>query len=381
MISRKLENSVKIGLRQFPVCAILGSRQVGKTTLAKQVADALFPDNHVHLDLENPSDLNRLSEPQFYLERQRGKLVIIDEIQRKPELFPLLRVLADRDGYRFLILGSSSPALLKQSSESLAGRIEYLELPPLTLAEVGPDPGNLDAVWLRGGYPKSYLAAGEEESYRWRSAFVQAYLERDLPQLGIRAPAPTLRRFWQMTAHFHGQIWNSQKVAQGLDITSPTAKSYLDILEHTFVVRVLQPYVPNVKKRLVKSPKVYFRDTGLLHHALDILGQETLLGHPILGASWEGFAAEQIIRRAPPFSRFYFYRTSGGAEVDLVEIRPDRKPILYEMKHSLSPSAGRGLRSAMDDLDPEAVYLVYPGKETYPLDARIAVLSLLQQES
>ena len=379
MLARILAQSVPNCLNQFPVCAIVGSRQVGKTTLAKTVAEELFPGNHVHLDLENPQDLGRLSEPQFYLEKQRGKLVIIDEIQRKPGLFPLLRFLVDQGGYRFLILGSSSPELMKQSSESLAGRIEYLELPPLTVREVGADRTKLDALWLRGGYPRSYLAPTEEDSFRWRSAFVQTFLERDLPQFGIRVAAPALRRFWQMTAHFHGQLWNAQKIAQSMDITSPTTKHYLDILENTFILRVLQPYAPNLKKRLVKSPKVYFRDTGLLHHALDILSPEALLGHPALGASWEGFAVEQIIRQAPSFSRFYFYRTAGGAEADLVEIRPDKKPVLYEMKHSLSPTPSRGLRSAMADLDPERTNLVYPGADSYPMGERLHVLSLLPE--
>jgi uncharacterized protein len=380
MIPRELAKSVKKSLEQFPVCAVIGSRQVGKTTLAIQVAEELYPGRHVRLDLENPQDLNRLSEPQLYLERHRGKLILIDEVQRKPDLFPLLRFLADQGGYHFFLLGSSSPELMRQSSESLAGRIEYLELPPLTLEETGLVAGNRDALWLRGGYPKSYLAPDDDSSYRWRSAFVQTFLERDLPQFGIRVPAATLRRFWQMTAHFHGQIWNAQKIAQSMDISSPTSKHYLDILEHTFILRTLQPYVPNVKKRLVKSPKVYFRDSGLLHHALDVMSHEALLGHPTLGASWEGFAVEQIIRRAPGFSRFFFYRTAAGAEVDLVEIRPDRKPILYEMKHSLSPKPTRGLRSAMQDLASAAVYLVYPGSESYPIEPGIKVLSLLQSE-
>ncbi len=378
MISRLLAKSVKKSLEQFPVCAVIGSRQVGKTTLANQVAEELYPGRHVRLDLENPQDLNRLSEPQIYLERYRGKLILIDEVQRKPDLFPLLRFLADQGEYHFLILGSSSPELMRQSSESLAGRIEYIELPPFTLEETGMTAINRDTLWLRGGYPKSYLSHDDELSFRWRSAFVQAFLERDIPQFGIRIPAATLRRFWQMVAHFHGQIWNAQKIAQSMDISSPTSKHYLDILENTFILRTLQPYAPNVKKRLVKSPKVYFRDSGLLHHALDILSHEALIGNPVLGASWEGFAVEQIIRRAPGFSRFYFYRTAAGAEVDLVEIRPDRKPILYEMKHSLSPRPSKGLRSAMQDLSPDTVYLVYPGLESYPIEAGMTVLSLLQ---
>ncbi len=393
MYARDLGQSIQKSLKQFPVCAIIGSRQVGKTTLAKEIAKTTFPDNFLHLDLENPQDLNRLSEPQLYLEKHQGKLVIIDEIQRRPELFPLLRYLVDQGNFHFLILGSASPELMKQSSESLAGRIEYLELPPLTLHEIDAgravmavdagrtkmDAGRdeMHALWLRGGYPRSYLADGDEESFRWRNAFVQTFLERDLPQFGIRIPAPTLRRFWQMLAHFHGQVWNAQKIAQSMDVSSPTAKHYLDILENTFILRVLQPYAPNVKKRLVKSPKVYFRDSGLLHHSLDIQSVEGLMGNAALGASWEGFASEQIIRRAPSFSKFYFYRTSGGAEVDLVEIRPDHRPILYEMKYSLAPKPSRGLHSAMEDLNPEAVHIVYPGVESYALDKSIQAMALL----
>jgi uncharacterized protein len=231
---------------------------------------------------------------------------------------------------------------------------------------------------LREGYPKSYLASDDDSSYRWRNAFVQTFLERDLPQFGIFTPAPTLQRFWQMAAHFHGQIWNAQRIAQSMDISSPTSKHYLDILAHTFILRTLQPYAANTKKRWIKSPKVYFRDSGLLHHALDILSHEALLGHPSLGASWEGFVVEQIIRQAPSFSRFYFYRTAAGAEVDLVEIRPDRKPILYDMRYSLSPKTTKGLRSAMQDLESDTVYLVYPGSETYSIEREITFLSLLQ---
>ncbi len=377
MIERSIVSQICQCLSQFPVCAIVGSRQVGKTTLAKSLVEESYADNYVHLDLENPQDLNRLSDPHLYLEKQRGKLVLIDEIQRKPELFPLLRYLVDQGGYQFLILGSSSPELMKQSSESLAGRIDYLELNPLLMEEVGGGVAGMEKLWLRGGYPLSYLSADETASFRWRSAFIQTFLERDLPQLGIRIPAPMLRRFWQMAAHFHGQLWNSQKIAQSMDISGPTSRHYLDILENTFLMRVLQPYSPNIKKRLVKSPKVYFRDSGLFHYALDILSFDALQDNPNLGSSWEGFAVEQIIRRAPPFSRFYFYRTAAGAEVDLVEIRPDSKPILYEMKYSLAPKPDRGLYSAMQDMGAEAAYLIYPGTESYPIGSGITVQSLL----
>lgn len=328
------------------------------------------------LDLENPQDLNKLSDPQLYFEKHRGKLIIVDEIQRKPDLFPLLRHLVDQGNYHFLILGSSSPELLKQSSESLAGRIEYLELSPFIWNEVGLGRTEMNLLWLRGGYPRSYLAKSDEESFRWRQAFMQTFLERDLPQLGIRISANALRRFLQMIAHSNGQILNMHKIAQSMDLTAPSTKHYLDILEHTFILRVLQPFSPNLKKRLIKSPKVYFRDTGLLHYVLNLLTSEGLLGHMGLGASWEGFAIEQIIRGASPFSKFFFYRTAGGAEVDLVEIRPDEPPILYEMKYSLTPKASKGLHSAILDLKAKKTYLVYPGTESYPVDKNIEVMPL-----
>ncbi len=376
MIPRKLAFSIKDSVNLFPVCAIIGSRQVGKTTLAKAIGEEVFPGQYVLLDLENPQDLNRLIEPQIYFARHRNQLIIIDEIQRKPDLFSLIRFLVDQGDYHFLILGSAAPALMKQSSESLAGRIEYLELTPFYLEEIGNDPTSLDSLWLRGGYPRSYLAQSDEESFRWRNAFTQTFLERDLPQLGIKISASQLRRFWQMNAHFHGQIWNGQKIAQSLDISAPTVKNYLGILEQTFILRVLQPYENNLKKRLIKSPKVYFRDSGLLHQSLDILTIEGLMGHTVIGSSWEGFVIEQIIRSASNFSKFYFYRTSGGAEVDLVELLPNKDPIIYEIKYSLSPKTTKGLYSSIKDLNPSKVFLVYPGKESYPIDSGIEVLSI-----
>lgn len=378
MVFREFENAVKRSLSNFPVTALIGSRQVGKTTLARSVGASAYQENPVHLDLENPRDLAKLSDPISYLERQAGKLVILDEIQRCPEIFPVLRVLADAGGYRFLILGSSSPELMRQSSESLAGRINYLELPPFSLGEIGATPQGQETLWTRGGYPRSYLAPDGTASLEWRRAFIRTFLERDLPQFGIRVPAPTLRRFWSMAAHHHGRIWNGSTFAQSLDISVPTAKHHLDILQRTFILRVLEPFLPNLKKRLVKSPKIYFRDSGLLHEALDLPDMDSLSGHPSVGASWEGFAIEQIIRRAPMFSRFHYYRTQAGAEVDLVESRPGKKPILYEMKYSTAPKVGKGLRSAMEDLDPEKVFVVHPGRDSFPMDERIEALSLLE---
>ncbi len=393
-IKRKLSSQIQMGLKQFPVCAVLGSRQVGKTTLAKKLAQdsienmELHYQQSIHLDLENPADLNRLTDPQIYLEKHQGKLIVIDEVQRRPDLFPLLRYLVDQGQYKFLLLGSSSSELIRHSSESLAGRMITIELPPFSLDEVLTDKKEnlnqkkiLERLWLRGGYPLSYLAQNEEQSYTWRGAFTQAYLDRDLPQLGVNIAAPMIRRFWQMIAHFHGQIWNASKVAQSMDISGPTCKRYLDLMEQSHILRILPSYSVNLKKRLIKAPKVYFLDSGLLHHALDLMSLEALMGHPGLGASWEGFAIEQIIRRAgvnSPHSRFYYYRTVGGAEVDLVEIRPDSAPILYEMKFSLSPKPGRGLRSAMDDLRPQEVYLVYPGTESYSFEKSISILSLFE---
>ena len=286
MIDRKLKASIKESLRSFPAVGIIGARQVGKTTLAKMLADE-SSQNTVYLDLELPSDLAKLEEAELYLKQYTNSLVIIDEIQRRKDLFPVLRALVDSDRKpgRFLILGSASPVLIKQSSESLASRIYYHELSPFCFDEIGPSKDNNNKLWSRGGYPESFLAASEQISSQWREMFIQTHLERDIPNLGIRVPASTLRRFWQMLAHCHGQLWNAIKIGNSLGIDPKTTRRYLDILQDTFMVRQLQPYHSNTKKRLVKSPKIYLRDSGLLHCLLRIHSYDDLLGHPVAGPS------------------------------------------------------------------------------------------------
>ncbi|MCX5644741.1 MAG: ATP-binding protein [Phycisphaerae bacterium] len=369
MIKRSLENDILASLGQFPAVGIIGSRQVGKTTLARMIAESRS-EKAVYLDLERPSDLAKLGDAELYLRSVADSLVVIDEIQRRPDLFPVLRSLIDeqRRPGRFLILGSASPALLKQSSESLAGRIVYHELKPFDLQEVGALPENLSRLWNRGGYPESFLAESDSASLKWREAFIQTYLERDIPNLGLHIPAVTLRRFWLMLAHCQGQLWNASKVAGSLGVDSKTARRYLDLLEDTFMVRQLQPLHINLKKRLVKSPKIYLRDTGLLHALYEIQTNEQLLGHPAAGASWEGWCVEQVLSVVRPSTAACFYRTSAGAEINLVLQPPGgESPIAVEAKFSLDPRPAKGFWSALDDLQPARSFVVYPGTEFYPL--------------
>ncbi len=368
MILRRLQPEIETSLERFPVTALLGARQVGKTTLAKVIArerrNALF------LDLERPSDLARLADPELYLSGHADKLVVLDEIQRKPEIFPVLRALVDehRVPGRFLILGSAAPELLRQSSESLAGRIRYLELGPLLLAELENPASAWREHWLRGGYPGSWLAPDRERSLQWRDAFIQTHLERDVPGFGIRVPAVTLRRFWRMIAHAHGQLWNASRMAVNMQVTAPTAGHYLDILEQTFMVRRLQPWHANLGKRLVKSPKVYLRDSGLLHALLGIGDDETLSAHPAVGASWEGWALEQVLGNVPETWRPFFFRTSAGAEIDLVLERPGTDgPVAVEFKYSSAPKVEKGFWIGMQDVGARRGYVVAPVKEPYPV--------------
>jgi len=373
MIKRLLKESVEKSLTKYPVVGILGSRQVGKTTLAKMIKDRM-KRKVIYLDLELPSDLNKLQDPEFYLSRFEDTLVIIDEIQRMRSLFPLLRALVDRNrsAGRFLILGSASPELIRHSSESLAGRIIYHELSPFSLSEINSE--NIQKLWLRGGYPESYISRNNDESYVWREAFIKSYLETDIPQLGIRIPAQQLRRFWTMIAHSHGQLWNASKIAGSLGISAPTVMSYLDILEETFIVRQLRPYYSNIKKRLIKSPKVYIRDSGLLHALLNISTLDDLHGHPSLGSSWEGFVVEQILRILPERWQAYFYRTGAGAEIDLVLFDGKHKPVAVEIKYSVSPKLERGFWNAYVDLSCKKGFVLYPGEESYPLGRNVATL-------
>lgn len=359
-------------LAQFPAVALLGPRQVGKSTLARAIApDAVF------LDLERPADLAKLQDAESYLASMADRLVIIDEIQRMPELFPVLRVLIDqqRSPGRFLLLGSASPALRRQSAESLAGRIEYLELAPFTLDEVGATPENQKRLLLRGGFPESYLAASDKASLRWRHAFIQTFLEQDIPLLGIRIPASQLRRFWLMLAHLHGKIWNASQIAASMGMNVSSMRHYLDILADTFMVRVLPPYHVNISKRLVKSPKTYIRDSGLLHALLGLGTYDDLLSHPVVGASWEGMVIEHLVYNAEPGSHGYFYRTAAGAELDLLI---DSPPNLhgYEVKFGLAPKLGKGYHHAIADLGLESGHVVYSGEENYRLSGDAIAISL-----
>ena len=379
MIARKCLAKIIDSLKKFPVVGLVGSRQVGKTTLSRLLNEQLLGKGIVYLDLERPSDFEKIREPELYLESVSDKLVVLDEIQRKPDLFPLLRALVDnnRVNARFLILGSASPDLIKHSSESLAGRIIYHELSPLLMDELGDRVFDINMLWLRGGYPLSFLAESNSDSFSWREAFIQTYIERDIPQLGIRIPASTIHRFWMMLAHCHGQLWNASKIAESLGVTAPSVRHYLDILQDTYMIRQLQPYFTNKKKRLVKSPKVYIRDSGLLHSLLGIEEFDDLQAHPVIGSSWEGFVMEQIIGIVPKKWAYFFYRTNAGAEIDLVLFPPGgNKAILIEIKYSLTPRPKRGFWNVLEDISYQTAYIIYPGKEKYPIKKDVFVLPL-----
>jgi len=386
MINRDLLKKLHESLAVFPAVGLVGPRQVGKTSLARQLAFDLTQAGQrtLMLDLERPSELAKLAEPELYLEPLADHLVILDEIQLQPNLFPVLRSLIDahRRPSRFLLLGSASPTLIQHSSETLAGRIEFLELAPLNLQEIMaearmPNVENLaKTLWNRGGFPDSYLANSDAASLRWRDAFIRSYLERDIPQLGIRVSAATLRRFWLMLAHHHGQIWNASTLAGSLGITAPSVRHYLDILESTFMVRVLQPYSANLGKRLIKSAKVYLRDSGVLHALLNLPNHDALLGHPILGASWEGWVIEQILAQAPEGSRPSFFRTASGNEIDLLLELPGGQLCAIEIKHSAAPKLGKGFNEVLDSLKLENGFVVAPINEPYSLSKRARVLPL-----
>ena len=360
-------------LRRYPVVGIVGARQVGKSTLARQVAEE--SDEAELFDLEDPTDLARLADPSLALRPHRG-LVVLDEVQRCPELFPLLRVLVDRPGppARFLVLGSASPELLRQGSETLAGRIAWYELDGFGLAEVGIEAR--EQLWLRGGFPRSFLAGTDADSADWRSRFITTFLERDLPGLGITIPPTTLRRFWTMLAHWHGQLLNASELGRSFGVADTTVRRYLDILAGAFVVRVLQPWHANVSKRQVKAPRVYLRDSGLLHGLLGLETQRQVLGHPKLGASWEGFAMEQVLARleARP-SEVFFWRTHTGAELDLL-VGPESWRIGVEFKRTSAPKVTRSMHSALADLELEQLLVVHPGELTFPLAERVEAIGV-----
>ena len=374
MIDRELHlSSIQGLLKRFPVVAILGARQVGKTTIANEIA-AKSGVNVTRFDLEKPSDLARLHDAQLALE-SLGGLVVLDEVQLRPDLFPTLRVLVDRRPIRtrFLVLGSASPELLRQSSESLAGRIAYYELPGLSLQEVGER--YLNRLWIRGGFPKSFLARNEAESMEWRREFVRTFVERDLPMLGINIAADTMRRFWLMIAHHHGQFWNASELGRSFGVADTTVRGYLDKLTDALVIRQIKPWFENVGKRQVKSPRIYVRDSGLLHTLLNLETQRDLEGHPKLGASWEGFIVDQIIQQlhAQPHEVF-FWRTHLGAELDLLIVR-GRTRQGFEVKRTVTPSITPSMRSAMTDLKLASLTVVHAGSESFPMAKNINAVS------
>jgi predicted AAA+ superfamily ATPase len=379
MIKRRIQQELIKSLQQFPIVGLVGPRQAGKTTLAKMIANrSTCPA--MYLDLENPQDLRKLDDAQLYLQQFQDHLIILDEAQRKPELFPLLRSLVDQDRRpgRFMILGSASPDLKRQASESLAGRIAYHELSPFTLDEIANGNQSVNKLWLRGGYPQSYLAGSDELAVTWLRNFIQTHLERDLPMLGVRIPATTLLRFWTMAAHCSGQLWNASRLAESLGVDSKSARRYLDILEDTFMIRQLQPFFGNVKKRLVKSPKVYVRDTGLLHTLLKIYSFDDLSANPVLGASWEGFCLEQILAMKPAGYDVYFYRTqsAAAAEIDLVFTKGLNVEIAVEIKYSLAPKLTKSSTNAIREVNPKKTWIVYPGQESYPIKENIWTLPI-----
>jgi hypothetical protein len=361
-------------LRQFPVVAVLGARQVGKTTLARQVVAARRGAAAV-FDLENAEDLARLADPLLALRREHG-LVVIDEVQRLPDLFPTLRVLVDEPGARrrFLVLGSASPALLRQGSETLAGRIAFHELEGFRVDEVGV--ARLPRLWLRGGFPQSFLARSDAESRRWREEFIRTFLERDIPQLGLRIAAPALRRFWSMIAHYHAQTWNGSELARAFGVAHTTVQRYLDVLTETFMVRQLPPWHANLAKRQVRSPKVYLRDAGLLHALLGVHSARDLEGHPKVGASWEGFALGAVLDRLDARQgEAYGWGTHAGAELDLLVVRGGTR-LGFEFKRTAAPTVTPSMRVALADLRLQRLDVIHGGRETFSLGERIRAVPL-----
>ena len=382
MLPRRLTDSVLHYLNQFPAVCLLGPRQVGKTTLVRRHTE-LFSNGTtpLYLDLENPQDLSKLDDAHAYLNQHQDRLVILDEVQRLPGVFQVLRGLIDerrlsgRPSGHFLLLGSASIELMRQSSETLAGRIGFLELSPLDVLEV---PTELrDSLWFRGGFPDSLLASDDEQSNRWRSQFITTYLERDIPLLGPRIPAATLRRFWTMLAHRQGGILNAAQLGRNLDVSGRTIAGYVDLLADLLLLRRLSPFHANVSKRLTRQPKIYLRDSGLVHSLLGIHRPEDLLAHPVVGMSWEGHVVENLLRAVPEGSEAFFYRTATGVEIDLVLKLPGNRLWAIEIKRSSAPKVDRGLSQAMDDIKPDRTFIVYGGTERYPKPNGVEAISLL----
>ena len=377
MIRRRAEQRVLRSLSEAPAVALLGPRQVGKTTLARAIADQVT--GSVYLDLEDRDHAARLTEPTLYLERQAERLVILDEIQRMPGLFEVLRGQIDRrrrEGRRthqFLLLGSASQTLLRQSAESLAGRLIYDELPVLDALEA---PADRDRLWIRGGFPDPFLAESDEAAARWRLSFIRTYLERDIPQFGVRVPTETLRRFWTMLAHRQGGLLNASRLAASMDVSAPAIKRYVDLLVDLMLVRRLPPFFANVGKRLVKAPKVYIRDSGVLHTLLGLATLDDVLSHPVVAPSWEGFAIENLIAAAPFGTVPWFYRTTAGAEIDLLLQLPDQQLWAIEIKRTTAPRTSRGFELAANDLAAARRFVVYSGAEEFPLSAETTAAPL-----
>ncbi len=378
MIERRIHTQLVEMISRYPAVALLGPRQVGKTTLALNVA-AGRPS--VYLDLESPGDQAKLTEPELYLAEHEDKLVILDEVHRRPNIFQPVRGLIDKGRRRgrgtgqFLLLGSASIDLLKQSGETLAGRISYAELAPFDVLELGEE--RIDPLWVRGGFPGSVLAEDDAISMRWRRDFIRTYLERDIPQFGVRIPAETLRRFWTMLAHGQGGILNLAQLARGIGVSGSTVAHYLDLLVDLLLVRRLQPWHRNVGKRLVKSPKVYIRDSGLVHALLGLANKEELLSHPIVGDSWEGFVIETLLGVTPPGTEASFYRTLAGAEMDLVLALPGGRLCAVEVKRGVAPKLERGFLQAIADLTPDKSFVVYNGRERFPLSEHTEAIGLV----
>lgn len=376
MIPRRLEPVVQERLSHLPAVVLLGPRQSGKTTLAHAIA---AERDSIYLDLESPVDREKLADASFYLSRHEDKVVILDEVQRLPELFSTLRGLIDqgrrrgKTAGRFLLLGSASADLLRQS-ETLAGRVAYIELSPFDVLETPDD--QRDRLWVRGGFPESFLAVDESRSFAWRQDFIRAYLERDIPQLGPRIPATTLYRFWTMLAHVQGGLFNAAQLARGLSVDGKTVARYLDLMADLLLVRRLQPFQANIGKRLVKSPKVYVRDSGIVHALLNIGSHEAVLGHPVAGASWEGFVVENLMAAAPPRTVPLFYRTAAGAEIDLLLEMPGHGIWAIEIKHGLTARPEKGFFVACDDLEPTRRFVVNSGTERYAVCAGLEAIGL-----
>ena len=378
MIDRHLKPQLLEAIDNAPAVALLGPRQVGKTTLALEIGDTR---PSLYLDLESPSDRAKLADAEAYLGAHEHELVILDEVQRAPELFQSLRGIIDRGRRqgrgvgRFLLLGSASIGLLQQSGESLAGRISYLELGPLDALEAPA--GRTDTLWARGGFPSSFLASTDTTSFRWRQDFIRTYLERDIPQFGPRMPAETLRRLWTMLAHNQSELLNASNLARALGVDGKTIARYLDLLVDLLLVRRLAPWHRNEGKRLVKSPKVYVRDSGLVHALLRLGSLDDVLGHPVAGGSWEGFVIESLLASAPEGTEASFYRSSAGAEIDLILTMPNRDNWAVEVKRGIAPKLERGFHHACEDIQPAKRFVVYSGTERYPMGADIEAISLL----